>query len=153
MHWTLKFVRIYARMLLLENRNLGDSGPQVPVPLLDPSSPSLPIERPYCENWDCRRSRGVLNNLSWYLTQAVHQSKLCLWESDTAKYVEIPAQASECSETECTKLKANEDKLIAYLHRVTSPRFDKKPNRFFCMAPLNLVKLNFICGCSIGWLL
>ena len=61
--------------------------------------------------------------------------------------MEIPAQASECSETECTKLKANEDKLIAYLHRVTSPRFDKKPNRFFCMAPLNLVKLNFICGC------
>lgn len=50
MHWTLKFVRIYARMLLLENRNLGDSGPQVPVPLLDRSSPSLPIERPYCEN-------------------------------------------------------------------------------------------------------
>lgn len=34
MHWTLKFVRIYARMLLLENRNLGDSGPQVPVPLI-----------------------------------------------------------------------------------------------------------------------
>ena len=75
------------------------------------------------------------------------ESKLCLWESDTAKYVEIPAQASECSETECTKLKANEDKLIAYFHRVTSPRFDKKPNRFFCMAPLNLIKLNFICGC------
>ena len=50
MHWTLKFVRIYALKLLLENRNLGDSGPQVPVPLLDPSSPSLPIERPYCEN-------------------------------------------------------------------------------------------------------
>lgn len=74
-NWTLKFVRMYARMLLLENRNLGDSGPQVPVPLLDPSSPSLPIERPYCENWDCRRSRGVLNNLSWYLTQAVHQRK------------------------------------------------------------------------------
>lgn len=57
--------------------------------------------------------------------------------------MEIPAQASECSETECTKLKANEDKLIAHLHRVTSPRFDKKPNRFFLYGTVKFSKIKF----------
>lgn len=43
MHWTLKFVRIYARMLLLENRNLGDST----VDLKSQSLSSTPLPLPF----------------------------------------------------------------------------------------------------------
>ena len=57
--------------------------------------------------------------------------------------MEIPAQASECSETECTKLKANEDKLIAYLHRVTSPRFEKKTKQIFLYGTVKFSKIKF----------